>query len=144
MESINSPAANIPIRTERALEQLWSLRSFAGQCIDPDTAEVRCEYNWSFDPYGVIQRECQKPMWHYFARSPGSDIWVAWEDLPYETELSLWEKHKKTDPALCEPTSCWASFVNSRYFSDEDEEDTPGVNHVRYIRQRTVDKLEGE
>ena len=76
--------------------------------------------------------------------APRSDIWVAWEDLPYETELSLWDKHKKTDPALCEPTSCWASFVNSRYFRDD--EDTPGlnVNHVRYIRQRTVGKIEGE
>jgi hypothetical protein len=142
MESINSPTVNGPIRIERALEQLSWLRSFAGQCIDSDTAEVRREYSFFLDPYGVTQHKSQKPMAHYFARPPGSDIWVAWEDLPYEVEWRLWQKHKQTDPMLREPTSCWAAFVNSQYFRPEEE--TPAMNRYRYMRQRTVDKLEGE
>ena len=30
----------------------------------------------------------------YFARSPGSDIWVWFGDLPNATRDTLWEKHK--------------------------------------------------
>jgi hypothetical protein len=30
----------------------------------------------------------------YFARSPGSDIWVCFRDLPEGTASSLWEKHR--------------------------------------------------
>src|SRR5262245_57220341 len=52
--------------------------------IDPDTAEVFCEHGSVRDPYGLddltyeedcIGRNC-------FARSPGSDVWVSFGDLP--------------------------------------------------------------
>jgi hypothetical protein len=145
MENTNSSTVNDLLgQIDRSLEQISWLQSFAAQRIDPETAEVKCEYSWFLDPYGITQMQCQQLMPHYFARSPGSDIWVAWDDLPYEIELRLWRKHKQRVPVLCEPTSCWASFVNSRYF--QEDEATPGVNvnHVNYIRQRTVGKLKGE
>jgi hypothetical protein len=112
--------------------------------IDPETAEVNWEYRPFLDPYGVWQKKKSKVDRHYFARSPGSDAWVSWEDLPYETELSLWEKHKQTDPALCEPTSCWSAFVHSRYFRSDQDATRLNANQVAYVRLRAVGKLRGE
>ena len=49
------------------------------------------------DPYGVdpdLPEECQCIGREYFARSPGSDIWVHFHDLPEETRDALWERHE--------------------------------------------------
>ena len=49
------------------------------------------------DPYGVypdLPEECRQVGRAYFARGPGSDIWVNFGDLPDETRDALWEKHK--------------------------------------------------
>ena len=67
--------------------------------MDPETAEVYWEYGYTFDPYGVypdLPEECQQVGREYFARSPGSDIWVHFGDLPNTTREALWEKHKGT------------------------------------------------
>jgi hypothetical protein len=133
MENKNPSMADDGEREKCMLERLNWIKSFGAQRINPDTAEVRYEYSQFLDPYGVSRRKYYKMMAHYFARSPGSDIWVAWGDLPYEVEESLWQKHRQTDPALREPTSCWASFVNSRYFRHHENMNT---NLVRYVRQR--------
>ena len=49
------------------------------------------------DPYGV-DPELPEEYWQvgreYFARSPGSDVWVWFGDLPDATRDALWEKHK--------------------------------------------------
>ena len=53
----------------------------------------------TLDPYGVypeLPEELQQVGREYFARSPGSDIWVWFGDLPEATETVLWEKHKRT------------------------------------------------
>ena len=50
------------------------------------------------DPYGVysdLPEECQQVGREYFARNPGSDIWVSFQDLPADTSDALWERHKK-------------------------------------------------
>jgi hypothetical protein len=95
----------------------------AAEHIDPETAEVKWEYRPFLDRYEV-EGIRSKTTRSYFARSPGSDIWVPWTWLGDKTELSLWEKHKQTDPALCEPTSCWTAFVHSHHFRDDrDKED---------------------
>ena len=63
--------------------------------IDPASAEVEWIYaEQVIDSYREVWRE-------YFARSPGSDIWVWFGDLPAATQKSLWEKHrpKLTYPA---------------------------------------------
>jgi hypothetical protein len=65
--------------------------------IDPDTAEVNWHYAQTLDSYGVdpnLPEECRQIGREYFARSPGSDIWVHFHDLPEETRDALWERHE--------------------------------------------------
>ena len=79
------------------VEQWLASRKEAGLKIDPETAEVDWEYGQVMDPYRVysdLPEECQQVGRQYFARSPGSDIWVHFRDLPDETRHALWEKHK--------------------------------------------------
>ena len=79
------------------VEQWLASRKEAGLKIEPETAEVCWEYAQVADPYGVrsdLPDECQQVGRQYFARSPGSDIWVHFRDLPDETRHALWEKHK--------------------------------------------------
>jgi hypothetical protein len=50
------------------------------------------------DPYGDnpdLPEECQQVGRDYFARSPGSDVWVWFGDLPDATRDALWKKHKR-------------------------------------------------
>jgi hypothetical protein len=67
-------------------------RKEAGRKIDPDTAEVdylyvpRIEYD-DYDMRGFYEEGRE-----YFARSPGSSIWVRFEDLPDETRDKLGQK----------------------------------------------------
>ncbi len=82
---------------ELNVEQWLAIRKEAGLNIDPDTAEVRWSYAQTLDPYGIypdLPEECQQVGREYFARSPGSDIWVHFRDLPDETRNAVWERHK--------------------------------------------------
>ena len=71
-------------------------RQEAGLKIDPETAEVEWTYAQTLDPYGVYpllpEEYCVGR--EYFARSPGSDVWVWFGDLPDAIRSALWEKHK--------------------------------------------------
>jgi hypothetical protein len=52
----------------------------------------------TLDPYGVepdLPEEYQQVGRNYFARSPGSDVWVWFGDLPDETRNALWGRHSK-------------------------------------------------
>jgi hypothetical protein len=74
-----------------------AIRKKAGRRIDPETAEVTWIYAQTLDPYGIepdLPEECYCIGREYFARSPGSDIWVCFGDLPAATRDALWEKHK--------------------------------------------------
>jgi hypothetical protein len=76
------------------LEEWLAIRKAEGLKIDPDTAEVDWEYGQILDPYRVhpdLPEECQQIGRVYFARSPGSDIWVCFYDLPKKTCDALWE-----------------------------------------------------
>jgi hypothetical protein len=78
-------------------QQWLAIRKEAGLKIDPETAEVDWEYGLVMDPYGVysdLPEECQQVGRQYFARSPASDIWVHFRDLPDQTRDALWEKHR--------------------------------------------------
>ena len=83
---------------ELTLEQWLQIRKEEGLRIDPDSAEVTCSYAPVLDSYGVAQlireEECVGRV--YFARSPGSDIWVCFYDLPDGTREKLWKMHKPT------------------------------------------------
>jgi hypothetical protein len=75
-----------------------ALRKEAGLKIDPETAEVKWIYAQTLDPYGIYPQlppECQQVGREYFARAPGSDMWVLFDDLPDATADALWAKHRK-------------------------------------------------
>ena len=75
-----------------SLEQLRAIRKEAELRIDPNTAEVIWHRALILDPYGdgfEIPEEGQCYGRVFFARSPGSDIWVSFYDLPEETVTVL-------------------------------------------------------
>jgi hypothetical protein len=78
-------------------EQWLAIRKKAALRIDPETAEAEWTYAQTLDPYGVdpgLPEELQQVGREYFARSPGSDVWVWFGDLPEKIRGALWEKHK--------------------------------------------------
>jgi hypothetical protein len=75
----------------------WIAIRDAGRKIDPETAKVCCRYTLIIDPYGIdpdLPKECEQVGRDYFARAPGSDIWVGFGDLPKATKRALWKKHR--------------------------------------------------
>ena len=82
---------------EETLEQWLASRKEEGLKIDPATAEVEWTYTQVLDPYGVypdLPEDCRCVGRAYFARRPGSDIWVEFDDLPERTRHALWNRHK--------------------------------------------------
>jgi hypothetical protein len=81
---------------EMTVGQWLTIRKEAGLQIDPETAEVKWVYAQTLDPYGVhaLPEELQQVGREYFARSPGTDVWVWFGDLPDVTASVLWKKHK--------------------------------------------------
>ena len=87
----------LPATVEVSAEYLYALRRAAGLAIDPETAEVMWDYGLVIDPYGdyrSIPDEYQCVGREYFARAPGSDVWIDFCDLPQATEDALWAKHR--------------------------------------------------
>jgi hypothetical protein len=83
--------------SEMAVDQWLAIRKEEALKIDPSTAEVDWIYALTLDPYGVypdLPEECQQVGREYFARRPGSEVWVVFDDLPEETRDALWERHK--------------------------------------------------
>jgi hypothetical protein len=83
--------------TELDVKQWLAIRKEAGLKIDPETAEVDWKYAQTLDPYGIhpdLPEELRQVGREYFARSPGSDIWVHFGGLPEETRDALWRRHK--------------------------------------------------
>jgi hypothetical protein len=81
--------------SEMTKEQWLAIRKQAGLQIDPETAEVDWIFAQTLDPYGVdpdLPEEYQQVGREYFARSPGSDIWVWFGDLPEMVRDALWGK----------------------------------------------------
>ena len=80
------------------IKKWLKIRKEEGLKIDPDTAEMTSERTQVLDPYCVyrdLPEECQQTGRTYFARSPGSDIWVEFGDLPDETREKLWERDEE-------------------------------------------------
>ena len=86
------------VRTvEVTAKYLKALRKAVGRQIDPETAEVFCDSAQVLDPYGDhpnFPKEVDCVGTVYFARSPGSDVWILFGDLPDATRDVLWKKHK--------------------------------------------------
>ena len=71
------------------------MRKDEGGKIDPETAEVTWRWGLTLDPYGIhpdLPKEKCQVQRNYFARSPGSDMWVHFDDLPEATRRILSEK----------------------------------------------------
>ena len=81
---------------QMTVEQWLAIRKEAALQIDPGTAEVDWTYVEISDPYGVHPDRLKDGCFGrgYFARSPGSDVWVSFYDLPQKVRDALWERHK--------------------------------------------------
>jgi hypothetical protein len=82
------------------IERWLAIRKEEALKIDPETAEVDWSYEQTLDPYGVLDEWELPEEFHqvgreYFARAPGSDIWVEFGDLPRETRDKLWNRHRR-------------------------------------------------
>jgi hypothetical protein len=76
-------------------EQWLAIRKQAALQIDPETAEIDWIFAQVCDPYGVdpdLPEEYRAIGRAYFARSPGGDIWVSFDDLPEMVRDALWKK----------------------------------------------------
>jgi hypothetical protein len=83
---------------EVTAKYLDALRQAVGVHIDPETAEVDWIYAQTLDPYGDfpnLPEEYQQVGREYFARSPGSDVWISFGDLPEATRDALWKKRRE-------------------------------------------------
>lgn len=93
----NMPQSNTDApESQLTVEQWLDIRKKAGAKIDPETAEVDWTYGQIMDPYGVdrnLPEELYQVGRLYFARCPGSDIWVAFDDLSEDTVKRLRELH---------------------------------------------------
>lgn len=95
------------------IERWLAIRKEAGLNIDAANALVRWEYAYIVDPYGVYDDLSPEEMVTgrvYFARSPESDIWVCFYDIPKETTDALWQKHAAK---LAFPSGLWAEGTTS-------------------------------
>jgi hypothetical protein len=84
--------------TNEERNEFHLMRKKVGLAIDPLTAEVSWIYAQTMDPYGInpdLPEECRQVGRQYFARSPESEIWVWFGDLPKETRNKLWTMHKR-------------------------------------------------
>jgi hypothetical protein len=73
---------------EPSNRQQWlTVRKEEALKIDPDRAEVYWQHGQILDPYGVEDLSDEEYCIgrNYFARSPGSDVWVSFHDLPEAT-----------------------------------------------------------
>jgi excisionase family DNA binding protein len=78
-------------------DQWLAWRAAAGRVVDPQTAEVMWDYRLTVDPYGVVDEipeEYQQVGRQYFARAPGTSVWIAFGDLPEQTRNALWAKYQ--------------------------------------------------
>jgi hypothetical protein len=81
---------------DQAREKWLAIRKQVGLEINPDTAEVMWAYAETFDPDGIdpeLSEDYQIGR-EYFARAPGSEVWVWFGDLPDTTREALWQKHR--------------------------------------------------
>ena len=98
METAKKPCPHWGLKTKaerRKVKQWLAKRKRAGLKIDAETADVDWSYEWVFDPYRVypeMPEEYRQSGREYFARAPGSKIWVWFGDLPGATRRALLRK----------------------------------------------------
>ena len=83
-----------------AEEWIAIVKKAAALAINSETAEISSLYGPTNDPYsdGLTGR-AQEWGKHFFARSPGTDIWVPFRDLPPTVLKALWDRMDRKSPA---------------------------------------------
>jgi hypothetical protein len=88
------PTENADTRFVTIRAETWrALLEIAGRQIDPESAEVHWCFRQVVDPYGVypdLPPECDCVGRCFFARAPGSLVWIEFGDLPEATREALW------------------------------------------------------
>lgn len=70
-----------------------AIRKEVAKAIDPATAEFDWEYGNVVDPYRIYPRDGSECIGrNHFARAPGSDVWVSFDDLPESVRDELWKR----------------------------------------------------
>ena len=88
----------VPVIDGMPVKRWLEIRERAALDIDADTAEVVCAYRKYFDPYDIYPElpgqygDCFNK---WYARSPGSKIWVWFDDLPRTTQKALSKRIKQ-------------------------------------------------
>src|SRR5262245_34715553 len=103
-------------KEQRQVKEWRALRRTIGANIDPDRVEVHCAYAQVLDPYQVCRNftgELYQIGREYFARSPGSDPWVSFDDLPQKTVERLWQRMRAGQFDRPRPEMDWASAGTS-------------------------------
>jgi hypothetical protein len=77
--------------TDDEIRDYLAERKREAKKIDPQTADVMWDYSNISDPYGVYNYPLESVGRDYFARDPGSTIWVWFGDLPVGTRDKLME-----------------------------------------------------
>jgi hypothetical protein len=85
------------VMTDQERKSWLAIREEAALAIDPETADVDWCYAQIVDPYGVYpelheEYDCVGRV--YFARSPGSEVWVCFYDLPKAVRDRLRERYR--------------------------------------------------
>jgi hypothetical protein len=86
-----------PDTVQVSVKYLRALRSAAGLAIDPKTADVMWWHAQTLDPYGDLPRipdGFDSVGREYFARAPGSDVWINFGHLPQATRDALWATYR--------------------------------------------------
>ena len=98
--SSESSNIEVPLITDQE-QELLRLREEAGRKIDPKTAQVKWQWGWSLYPYRIYPYDPDKLLQrNYFARSPGTKMWVHFNDLPEATCRILSNSSPSTYPGI--------------------------------------------
>src|SRR3954451_15032742 len=91
--------------TEAEFARLQEHRRLAGRSIGPETAETFWAWGQILDPYGdedSLPEESGCIGRIYFARAPGGQEWVSFNDLPEATRKALWKRVDAEEPSVLE------------------------------------------
>jgi hypothetical protein len=82
-------------------EAFYAHMKLEGLLIDPETAEVCWQFRSDADPYeiGAYPDADVYVGRQYFAKRPGSEIWVCFRHIPDEVREKLW-KHPNAKPSF--------------------------------------------
>jgi hypothetical protein len=87
------PTENAETRFVTIRAEIWrALLKIAGRQIEPENAEIHWRFGQVVDPYGLypdVPAECDCMGRCYFARAPGSRVWIEFADLPAAIRRAL-------------------------------------------------------